>query len=251
MYVMDQLNDAERQEVESLAAQHPEIRKEIMEVEQALGAYNELQGLTPPDYVLDNILEATAKMPAAVAESTPTSISPMAKRSISLLWPMAAAVVGLALATWMYFGKQDAQQKLASLQKESTLLRNNAQNNDERLRLLQAELNELKAVCCAEKVVVKAGQEAIAAVYWNPKGQLAHLKLENLPNPGKDKQYQLWAFVNNKPVSVGVVDWEALKKGLVSFSFQNKPELFAISLEKMGGSPVPTDVKGASPALKG
>lgn len=246
MYVLDQLNDAERAEVEKLATQYPEIREEIAEVEEAMGTYHTLEGLTPPDHILSNIMAATAVGTVATDESTVTTLP---KRTLSILWPMAAAIIGLALATWMYIGKQTAQQELVTLQKTTEDLRANQQVITSRLQVTEQELNELKGACCAEKLVVKAADQPIASVYWNKNARLAHLKLENLVDPGKDKQYQLWAFVGGKPVSIGVVDWEALQKGLVSFEFKNKPEAFAISLEKFGGSPVPTDVKGASAAV--
>lgn len=248
MYVLDQLNDAEREAVEKLAAQYPAIRQEIAEVEEAMGSYHDLQGLTPPDYILNNILEATATMPAPVAE---TPVATLPQRSISLLWPMAAAVVGLALAAWMFMGKQSAETKLAAEQKQAGVLQAARDDQSKRIQALEAELARLKEICCSEEAVVKSGSQAIASVHWNKNGQLAHFKIGNLANPGKDKQYQLWAFVDGKPVSVGVIDWDASQKGMITFSFKNKPQAFAISLEKYGGSPTPTDVKGASDALKG
>lgn len=243
MYVLDQLNDAEREAVEKLAAQYPEIREEIAEVEEAMGTYHSLEGLTPPAHILSNIMAATA--PNTVAEPIVTALP---KRTLSLLWPMAAAVIGLALAAWMYMGKQSAQQEIAALQKTTENLRSNEQVINNRLQVTEQELNALKDVCCAQKVIVKSGEQPIASIYWNKSGQLAHLKLENLADPG-DKQYQLWAIVDAKPVSIGVVDWEALQKGLVSFEFKNKPQAFAISLERFGGSAVPTDVKGAGTVI--
>ncbi len=244
MYVLDQLSDAEREAVEKLAAQYPEIREEIAEVEEAMGTYHTLEGLTPPDHILSNIMAATA--PSTVEEPIVTALP---KRTLSIIWPMAAAVVGLALAAWMYMGKQSAQQEIAALKKTTENLRANEQVISSRLQVTEQELNELKGSCCAERLVVKAGDQPIASVYWNKNARLAHLKMENLAIPVKGKQYQLWAFVGGKPVSIGVVDWEALQKGLVSFEFKNKPEAFAISLENFGGSPVPTDVKGASAAV--
>ena len=244
MYVLDQLNDAEREAVEKLATQYPEIREEIAEVEEAMGTYHALEGLTPPAHILSNIMAATA--PSTVEEPIVTALP---KRILFIVWPMAAAVVGLALAAWMYMGKQSAEQEIAALKKTTENLRANEQVISNRLQVTEQELNELKGSCCAERLVVKAGDQPIASVYWNKNTRLAHLKLENLDDPGKDKQYQLWAFVDGKPVSIGVVDWEALQKGLVSFEFKNKPEFFAISREPFGGSPAPTKVIGASAAV--
>jgi anti-sigma-K factor RskA len=245
MYVLDQLNDAEREAVEKLATQYPEIREEIAEVEEAMGTYHSLEGLTPPAHILSNIMAATAPDTVAAVES---KVTPSPKRTLPLFWPMAAAIAGLALSIWMYIGKQSVLQELATVQKTAEDLRSNEQVINNRLQVTEQELNALKDVCCAQKVIVKSGEQPIASIYWNKSGQLAHLKLENLADPG-DKQYQLWAIVDAKPVSIGVVDWEALQKGLVSFEFKNKPQAFAISLERFGGSAVPTDVKGAGTVI--
>ena len=182
MYVLDQLNDAEREAVEKLAIQYPKIREEIAEVEEAMGTYHTLEGLTPPAHILSNIMAATAPSTVAVAEPI---VKTLPKRTLSIIWPMAAAVVGLALATWMYLGKQSAQQELAVLQKTTEDLRANEQVISSRLQVTELELNELKGACCSEKLVVKAGDQAIASVYWNKNARLAHLKLENLADPGK------------------------------------------------------------------
>jgi anti-sigma-K factor RskA len=245
MYVLDQLSDAEREEVEKLATQYPEIREEIAEVEEAMGTYHTLEGLTPPDHILSNIMAATAVGTVAAVES---KVTPLSKRTLPLFWPMAAAIAGLALSIWMYIGKQSVLQELATVQTTVEDLRANEQVISNRLRVTEQELNDLKDVCCSQKVIVKSGDQPIASVYWNKSGQLAHLKLVNLDDPGKN-QYQLWAIIDKKPVSIGVVDWEALKKGFVSFEFKNKPEAFAISLEPFGGSALPTDVKGAGTVI--
>ncbi len=54
-----------------------------------------------------------------------------------------------------------------------------------------------------------------------------------------DKQYQLWAIVNGKPVDAGTFD---MGEGVsfVKLKTIPKAEAFAITLEKRGGSETPT-----------
>jgi hypothetical protein len=53
----------------------------------------------------------------------------------------------------------------------------------------------------------------------------------------KDKQYQLWAIVSGKPVSLGVLDSSnTMQEGLPV----SNPQAFAITLEPSGGSINPT-----------
>ena len=250
MYVLDQLNDAEREAVEKLAAQYPEIHQEIEEVEEAMGTYHVAEGLTPPDYILSNILAETARVAVPTLASTEQpSVSSLPKSRRLILWPIAAAVVGLALAAWMWTAKQAADQHVDQLQKELSALRAKEQACATNEQFLLQQLNILQQDGL-EKVIVQGKTEPIAAVYWNKNQSVAHLDFLNLKDPGP-KQYQLWAIIKGQPVSLGVVDWKAADKGLVSYQFAQKPDAFAISLEPFGGSVAPTDVKGLGKVVPG
>jgi len=250
LYVLDQLNDAEREAVEKLAAQYPEIHQENEEVEEAMGTYHAAEGLTPPDYILSNILAETAHVAVPTPASTEQSDVPQSpKQGKFILWPIAAAVIGLALAAWMWTAKQAADQHVDQLQKELSALRAKEQACATNEQFLLQQLNILQQDGL-EKVIVQGKTEPIAAVYWNKKQSVAHLDFLNLKDPGP-KQYQLWAIVKGQPVSLGVVDWQAARKGLVSYKFAQKPDAISISLEPFWGSPTPTDVKGSGEVVPG
>jgi anti-sigma-K factor RskA len=51
-------------------------------------------------------------------------------------------------------------------------------------------------------------------------------------------QYQLWAIVDGKPVSAGIYSED--KDSQIVLSKIENPQAFAITLEKQGGSIVPT-----------
>jgi anti-sigma-K factor RskA len=250
MYVLDQLSDAEREAVEKLATQYPEIHQEIEEVEAAMGTYHAAEGLTPPDYILSNILAETARVAVPNPASTEQpSESTLPKSGRLILWPIAAAVVGLALAAWMWVAKQAADQHANQLQNELLALRSKEQACATNEQFLLQQLNLLRQDGL-QKVIVNGATEPIAAVYWNKGQRVAHFDLLNLKDPGQ-MQYQLWAIVKGQPVSLGVVNWQAARKGLVSYKLGQKPDAFAISLEPFGGSPTPTAVKGSGLVVPG
>ena len=66
--------------------------------------------------------------------------------------------------------------------------------------------------------------------------------VNNLPQAAPEKQYQLWAIVDGKPVDAGMVEESADASGKLLLKMHNIPEAqaFAITLEKKGGSPTPT-----------
>ena len=62
---------------------------------------------------------------------------------------------------------------------------------------------------------------------------------DDLPSPVSGKQYQLWAIADGKPVDLGVLDKTSKMTTPKAISLA-KIQAFAITLEKDGGSPVPT-----------
>ena len=77
----------------------------------------------------------------------------------------------------------------------------------------------------------------LAEVYWNESKQV-FLNPKNLPAAPSGKQYQLWAIVDGKPVDLGMYD--ANKETIQQMKVVEKPQAFAITLEKEGGNPTPT-----------
>jgi anti-sigma-K factor RskA len=85
-----------------------------------------------------------------------------------------------------------------------------------------------------------AGHEDLAAaLYWDSATKEVYLlpsKLKTLPT---GKQYQLWAIVDEKPVSAGVFNQASLE-ALQQMKTIQKAEMFAITIEKEGGVEAPT-----------
>jgi hypothetical protein len=97
----------------------------------------------------------------------------------------------------------------------------------------------------AVKQVVMPGtskfQESLATVFWDSRSKDVYLLVNNLPKPSPDKQYQLWAIVDGKPVDAGMLNMEDNSGGMVH-KMRNIPtaQAFAITLENKGGSKSPT-----------
>jgi anti-sigma-K factor RskA len=81
-------------------------------------------------------------------------------------------------------------------------------------------------------------------VTYLPDRDLAVLNFD-LPTPASGKTYQAWSIIDGKPVSLGVLSQNT---GTVTFAANlDKASAVAISLEPLGGSKQPTEVKIASP----
>jgi hypothetical protein len=78
-----------------------------------------------------------------------------------------------------------------------------------------------------------------ALVWFNRTSGEVILSTSNLEGLDQDFDYQLWAIIDNVPVSMGVVEIDEENK-FVRVDFRNNPAAFAISIEPKGGSESPT-----------
>ena len=85
---------------------------------------------------------------------------------------------------------------------------------------------------------LEASPASFATVYWDTASHDVWLLANNLPMPASDKQYQLWAIFDGKPVDLGVFDIKK-EKLLIRAKNAQGAEAFAITLEKKGGNPTP------------
>ena len=82
---------------------------------------------------------------------------------------------------------------------------------------------------------------SMATIFWDTRTKDVYLVANSLPVPAREKQYQLWAIVNGKPVDAGMLDMQGnSNEGLHKMKNIPQAEAFAITLENKGGSPVPT-----------
>jgi hypothetical protein len=83
---------------------------------------------------------------------------------------------------------------------------------------------------------------SFATVYWDTTSKDVYLVVNNLPKPAGDKQYQLWALFDGKPIDVGMIDNDIFtgeKKLMIQMKNVSGAQAFAITLEKKGGNPTP------------
>ncbi|QHL86800.1 hypothetical protein GU926_04830 [Nibribacter ruber] len=79
---------------------------------------------------------------------------------------------------------------------------------------------------------------AAAKVFWNQETKEVFQDPASLPAAPSDRQYQLWALVDGKPVDAGVV--ASSSDALLRMKTIEKAQAFAVTLEPKGGSVNPT-----------
>jgi anti-sigma-K factor RskA len=86
---------------------------------------------------------------------------------------------------------------------------------------------------------------SFTTVYWDTISHDVYLLVNNLPKAASDKQYQIWALLDGKPIDMGLIDNEFFaeqKRLLIKAKNVQNAQAFAITLEKKGGNPTPQGV---------
>ncbi|MEZ0484084.1 anti-sigma factor [Fibrella aquatica] len=249
-YALGTVSDQERREVECMSAIYPELRQELDRLTLALENYALLHSVAPPSDLQDKIRQRLtfADPQMAAEESEETKVIPLIRERpvFQVAW-LAAAAVGLVLIAFAYFLMNQLQQKRAfademalsnsQLQTEMGQLRQQQTRDSQLLTLLRQPGMETIRLAAAKP----EGDPADVLVYWDRQKKQVTLEVERLPTLAADKQYQLWALVDGKPVDAGVFNNRVDRYSLQQ---TNRPigaaDTFAITIEKAGGSPVPT-----------
>lgn len=240
-YVLGLATEAERIEFEQLCATHPELVEARESFEDLLQEQLMADAVAPPLSVKQKIL---ATINPSEPEVAPKRIehyeTPV--RSFSAWKLMAAASLLLLIATgyWAFTTSAKNKELLARQQQ----LESELEQSSRQLQSLQSDAAKLYDP--GMKMVALKGTDvapqAFTTVYWDTTGtnKDVYLMINNLPQPANDKQYQLWALLDGKPIDLGVFDYDVRQKRLlVKMQNVQNAQAFAITLEKKGGNAVP------------
>lgn len=232
LYVLGELPESEARAIDLLRKKHAQINQEIESIENALNAYAKIHSLTPKADLQNKI---ATKLSFNTKIVKPSFIN----FSFAVAASFVIAILSGAAALYFYSQYQQSSSRLQALQQEQNVVASKTNYLEQEIDSLQQQLNIIANPLF--KQIALAGQsfmpEAKATVYFNPQEGVVYINSAQLPPIDADKQYQLWAIVDGKPVDLGVLEKDT--------SFQlmkniKKPAAFAITLEPLGGKPEPT-----------
>lgn len=246
-YVLGLATAEEIAEVELLCSQHPEIKKAVDNFSASIEKHM-LQNAEPPSaYVKENLMQKlSAEFKAEENASSAFSVPTIETAKVSALWQRLAAaaiillVVSAALNFYFYNNYSSVKNNYEALLNERNSLQVNNDAYKTKLNLLDSSLQLLTSpdMQVVKMTAVPGKEGSLATVYWSTKTKDVYLLQNNLPQAPTDKQYQLWAIVDGKPVDAGVIG--DCSGGLCKLKNIPKASAFAITLEKKGGSQTPT-----------
>ncbi len=229
-YVLGLASDEERKEFEQLCKQHPELLAARTEFELALEKQAIENAILPPADLKGKIFDqisGTGKVISMQPESTSVKKISWAK--------YAAAASVILLAGSLYYN--------ITLFNKNKDLKNNYDNTVAKLNEVEKDIQVLQEnpnIKMAAMKGLEVSPQSYATVYWDTTSHDVYLLANNLPAPASDKQYQLWAIFDGKPVDLGMLEYDVKQKKLLAHMKNTQgAEAFAITLEKKGGNPTP------------
>jgi anti-sigma-K factor RskA len=243
LYATGALSEAEQQEVEALAAKHPEIREELQSIEIAMESYALKHAVSPPAKSLDAILSKIENEAAKESKTKIIPLKPEANGSNVLRYLAYAASLLLFISVAVniyYFNKyKTVENELADLRQDNTYLTNEFDLLKAGYQGLQSEIDIVKnpayiAITMKGSAVSPA---SASVVYWDKSTGDLYVNAINLPAPSAGQQYQLWALKDGKPIDAGVFDINGTIQQMKKIT---EADAFAVTLEPAGGSISPT-----------
>ena len=258
LYVLGMLSSEDAYKIEQLAKLFPVIQAELDAIEDALlNAANEI-GEAPSPAVKDQLFSRLKSLPVSnntttsVPEVTPVSNEHATAKVVPMYQPrrsnsglIAAAVIGLLLAigalAYTFINNNQQRTQMAAMQQKADSLQNFAAAQQQQVERYAKDMRFYQDT--GYKMInllpiPGRPKDILAQVFWDKQTKKVYAANVSLPKAPAGKQYQLWAIVNGKPVSAGMLNEQT--DIVEPMSIFNQAEAFAITLEKEGGVPTPT-----------
>ena len=251
LYVLGDVSPAEKLQVEEMASKHPVIKAELEEIERSMELYAAENAIEPTEHIRDRILNSLV-VNLADDNNFPTKAKPVKDNVITLTPPKHnnfykyafAACLALLIASVVVV--VNLSNKLDNANTQLIALNSTNQHFTSTVKFMDRQLSVYRDPSfkfIKLNPTVHAPNTASIVVAFNPEKKKVILDMANVDMPKNDKghQYQLWAIVDKKPVSLGVFDkTDADSVEMKEMGSVVAPQAFAVTLEPRGGSVNPT-----------
>lgn len=251
-YVLGLADATEVADIEKKKKQYPEIQKAIDDFAISVEEQAFKNAVKPPVAAKASLMSRLASdfetpNPLSVAYNIKDSSigeTPSPNRITYWRYAAAASVILLIGSTvtnlYLYNKYSSTHTQYQALLAERNTLQASNQVIQAKVRDYQSAAEMMADPSIAMVKMVDPAKKAknMTTVFWDSNTKDVYLMANKLPAPSKDKQYQLWALVDGKPVDAGMLDPNCTS--VCKMKNIPRAQAFAITLEKAGGSPVPT-----------
>lgn len=245
-------SEQEMQEVKCLSHIYPEIAEELRAIEASLEKAAFDTAIAPNRVVKERLMTIIAQTPQEqntppAKEGKVVSMQPSTNSANPWKWMAAASILLLVGIGTLWITTLNKSKDLSG---QVAKLESKEAQNEQVIAAMQVEKDHLDAMrnLLSEHDVQKVmlmgtpkDPKACIHFMWSKDKNQGMMMAECITDAPKDMQYQLWAIVDNKPVSLGLFDHEELMNATEPFDVtMDNVAAFAITVEKRGGVASPT-----------
>lgn len=245
-YVAGELSDEQMLEVDRVANEYPEIKRELEDIQEALKAYSLATERSAPKNILN---EALLQIQQGEEEGFMAMLKDepeieVRRVNVIPVWSIAASillVISLGFNYLFYTQFKKTKERLSLMEQNNIVLAERASNVEQELTYAELRvahfLSEDNIHVRMDGLEISPG--SFANVFWNKKSNAVFISVDQLPEPPHGHQYQLWAIKEGQaPIDAGIFDHNELVQELKVIKGDIKA--FAVTLEREGGSPIAT-----------
>jgi anti-sigma-K factor RskA len=237
LYVYGLLDENGNREVNEMAQQYPEIKQEIISIEQSIV---NLSTSFSPYLSSENFSRIKAQLDIKYKV-----IDIKTKKYFPMYIGWAAAVLLLVAIGVQYIRLDEAGKQVAVSEIEKAKLQEQLVTSEIRNKATEDALTVIRDKNTS--VITLGGQavspQSYAKVFYNKATATVYIDAKGLPEPPEGKVYQIWALKLNPltPTSIGLLDnFKTDEQRIFAMDKASAAEGFGITLEPAGGSQSPT-----------
>ncbi len=240
-YALDALSDEERELVESYLAEHPEVRKQIGDLQSAASALPYTVTPVEPQRRLKDALMTRVAVDERSRASDRKQDSPPRERRWANLFPALSFAVATLAVIWVVV----LNIQLSQLRREVSALSDALVAQSNSIEQINAKLPQtpVSSVVTISLKGTEARPQAHGELIADPKSASAVMVVSGLGQLEAGKTYQVWLIDAGGPKSAGLLTVDANGQAVLIVTSESEIGSFqslGISIEPDGGSPQPT-----------
>lgn len=233
-YVLGLLTAQERFEFEQYCEVYPELKAARNSFELAIEKQAIENAVPPPVHVKQKVLSAIQQKPTSNTSKIIGMEPTVIRRSSGFGWLAAASVILFLVAGYFAYTFYSQNKELRSSNSELEAKINRTDSIMTRMLEEQKAINDPN-VMVVNMVGTQKASPASASIYWDSTSANVYMIVKNMPKLPTDKQYQLWALIDGKPVDLGLFD-QPQPNVILKMKNTQKADAFAITIESRGNT---------------
>ncbi|GAA4963252.1 anti-sigma factor [Algibacter aquimarinus] len=233
-YLLGKTTSVETEMVESYISKYPEVQNAYNTLQYNLEIVSKSNAVEAPKHILNNILEELDEKPV-VTMNTSYKSKKWYKFSVAA---SIAALIFAGTSYLFYTQNQKLSNENQVVVDEIFDLRSDIEQNNKMLDNVMRQLLKLNNPE-TEKYIISGNDRAKdlkTVAYINPKEKTSMIDVVSLPQLPEEQCYQIWAELQGKMVSLGILN-EADRK-LMNIPYAENALALNITIEPKGGNTV-------------